>query len=151
MCPLGKKKYPFPVVVSKIFPKNVLGAVCEAQSWRNLRVAETEKYPHVTYFFNGGLEKPFQGEEREMVASPKVSTYDLQPEMSGGQVTEQFVKAIEEQYDLIVVNYANPDMVGHTGDLDAAIIACESVDAGQGGGVGAVAVRFFCCRKGECI
>lgn len=123
------KDYPFPVVVPKIFPKNVLGAVCEAQSWRNLRVAETEKYPHVTYFFNGGIEKPFQGEERQMVASPKVSTYDLQPEMSAEGVCDVVVNAIEKGgFDLIIVNFANGDMVGHTGVIPAAVKAVETVD-----------------------
>lgn len=123
------KDYPFPVVVPKIFPKNVLGAVCEAQRWRNLRVAETEKYPHVTYFFNGGVEKPYQGEEREMVASPKVSTYDLQPEMSAEGVCDVVVNAIHNgDFDLIVVNFANGDMVGHTGVIPAAVKAVETVD-----------------------
>jgi 2,3-bisphosphoglycerate-independent phosphoglycerate mutase len=123
------KDYPFPVVIPKIFPKNVLGAVCEAHNWRNLRVAETEKYPHVTYFFNGGAEKPFRGEERQMVASPKVSTYDLQPEMSAEGVCDVVVNAIEKGgFDLIVVNFANGDMVGHTGVIPAAVKAVETVD-----------------------
>ncbi|MCW8843835.1 MAG: alkaline phosphatase family protein, partial [Rhodobacteraceae bacterium] len=93
---------------------------------------ETEKYPHVTFFLNGGKEDPEEGEDRYMAASPKVATYDLQPEMSAGEVTEHFVAAIEEGYDLIVTNYANPDMVGHTGDLKAAMAACEAVDEGLG-------------------
>lgn len=112
--------------------KNTLGAWVAAKGLRQFRLAETEKYPHVTFFLNGGAEDPEVGEDRFMPLSPKVATYDLQPEMSCAQVTEQFVKAIEEQYDLIVVNYANPDMVGHTGDLQAAIAACEAVDAGLG-------------------
>ncbi|SEW30170.1 phosphoglycerate mutase [Aliiroseovarius sediminilitoris] len=95
-------------------------------------IAETEKYPHVTFFLNGGKEEPVEREVRYMAASPKVATYDLQPEMSAPEVTEHFVGAIRDQFDLIVTNYANPDMVGHTGDLDAAIAACEAVDAGLG-------------------
>ena len=123
------KNYPFPVVISKLFHKNVLGEVCEAYNWRNLRVAETEKYPHVTYFFNGGFEKPFKGEERQMAASPKVATYDLQPEMSAAEVCEYVVKGIESRsFDLIVVNFANGDMVGHTGVIPAAVKAVETVD-----------------------
>jgi 2,3-bisphosphoglycerate-independent phosphoglycerate mutase len=95
-------------------------------------VAETEKYPHVTFFLNGGIEVPEPGEERYMAPSPKVATYDMQPEMSAAEVTEAFVGAIHDRYDLIICNYANPDMVGHTGDVDAAIKACEAVDAGLG-------------------
>ena len=98
-----------------------------------LRMAETEKYPHVTYFLNGGEETPYPGEERIMVPSPKVATYDLQPEMSAPELTDKAVEAIRSgRYDLIVLNYANPDMVGHTGSLPAAIKAVETVDAGLG-------------------
>ncbi|PIE13222.1 MAG: phosphoglycerate mutase (2,3-diphosphoglycerate-independent) [Rhodobacterales bacterium] len=111
---------------------NTLGAWVAKQGKRQFRLAETEKYPHVTFFLNGGKEEPEQGEDRYMAPSPKVATYDLQPEMSAGEVTENFVKAIHAGYDLIVTNYANPDMVGHTGDLQAAIKACEAVDAGLG-------------------
>jgi len=124
--------YPKPEII------NTLGAWVAAKGLRQFRVAETEKYPHVTFFLNGGAEEPETGEDRAMPASPKVATYDLQPEMSCAQVTDQFVKAIEARYDLIVVNYANPDMVGHTGDLDAAIAACEAVDAGLGRAVEAL-------------
>ena len=96
-------------------------------------MAETEKYPHVTYFLNGGLETPYPGEDRIMVPSPKVATYDLQPEMSAPELTDRAVAAIASgTYDLIVMNYANPDMVGHTGSLPAAIRAVETVDAGLG-------------------
>lgn len=109
---------------------NTLGAWVAQHGLRQFRLAETEKYPHVTFFLNGGKEEPEPGEDRFMPASPKVATYDLQPEMSAAEVTEQFVQAIEAGYDLIVVNYANPDMVGHTGDLSAAIRACEAVDRG---------------------
>ncbi len=119
-----------------VFPKrklvNTLGEWVAAHDLRQFRLAETEKYPHVTFFLNGGKEEPEAGEQRAMPASPKVATYDLQPEMSAPEVTDRFVEAIEDGYDLIVCNYANPDMVGHTGDLDAAIAACEAVDAGLG-------------------
>ncbi len=119
-----------------VFPKrdiqNTLGAWVAKHGLRQFRLAETEKYPHVTFFLNGGIEEPAPGEDRFMPKSPKVATYDLQPEMSSGEVTEAFVKAIGDGYDMIVTNYANPDMVGHTGDLDAAIKACESVDRGLG-------------------
>ncbi len=111
---------------------NTLGAWVAKQGLRQFRVAETEKYPHVTFFLNGGVEAPENGEDRYMAPSPKVATYDLQPEMSAAEVTDAFVGAIKGGYDLIVCNYANPDMVGHTGDLDAAIAACEAVDAGLG-------------------
>ncbi len=120
--------------MSAIFPKrdivNTLGAWVAKHGLRQFRLAETEKYPHVTFFLNGGKETPEVGEDRFMPPSPKVATYDLQPEMSAPQVTEKFVGAIEAGYDLIVTNYANPDMVGHTGDLGAAMRACEAVDAG---------------------
>jgi 2,3-bisphosphoglycerate-independent phosphoglycerate mutase len=92
-----------------------------------LRIAETEKYAHVTYFFNGGIERPFPGEDRKLVPSPKVATYDLQPEMSAREVTDE-VLARMANYDLIVLNFANPDMVGHTGILEAGIKAVETVD-----------------------
>ncbi|MEI4487928.1 2,3-bisphosphoglycerate-independent phosphoglycerate mutase [Frigidibacter sp. MR17.14] len=109
---------------------NTLGEWVAKQGLTQFRLAETEKYPHVTFFLNGGKEQPEAGEDRFMPKSPKVATYDLQPEMSSEEVTEQFVAAIRHGYDLIVVNYANPDMVGHTGSLPAAIAACEAVDRG---------------------
>ncbi len=111
---------------------NTLGEWVAKQGKRQFRLAETEKYPHVTFFLNGGKETPEEGEDRFMPKSPKVATYDLQPEMSAPEVTAKFVEAIKAGYDLIVTNYANPDMVGHTGDLDAAIKACEAVDQGLG-------------------
>ena len=117
-----------------MFPKravaDTIGAWVSAHGLRQFRVAETEKYPHVTFFLNGGVEAPYPGEDRFMAPSPKVATYDLQPEMSSELVTDALVGAIGRGYDLIVCNYANPDMVGHTGDLAAAIKACESVDRG---------------------
>src|SRR6185369_4693046 len=96
---------------------------------KQLRIAETEKYAHVTYFFNGGVEKPYAGEDRILVPSPKVATYDLKPEMSAREVTDRLVEAIRSRrYDAIVCNYANGDMVGHTGDLKAATQAIEVLD-----------------------
>ena len=112
---------------------NVLGEVVSKAGRTQLRMAETEKYPHVTYFLNGGNEVPYAGEDRIMVPSPKVATYDLQPEMSAPELTDKAVEAIRSgKYDLIVLNYANPDMVGHTGILAAAIKAVETVDQGLG-------------------
>jgi len=111
---------------------NTLGEWVAKQGKRQFHLAETEKYPHVTFFLNGGKEAPEPGEDRYMAPSPKVATYDLQPEMSAAEVTDHLVAAIAEGYDLIVVNYANPDMVGHTGDLSAAMAACAAVDRGLG-------------------
>jgi 2,3-bisphosphoglycerate-independent phosphoglycerate mutase len=117
---------------SQTFP-NILGEVVSAAGHTQLRMAETEKYPHVTYFLNGGREEPYDDEARIMVPSPKVATYDMKPEMSAPELTDKAVIAIESgQFDLIVLNYANPDMVGHTGSLPAAIKAVETVDAGLG-------------------
>jgi 2,3-bisphosphoglycerate-independent phosphoglycerate mutase len=120
-------------MMTAIFPpislQNVLGQVAADAGLRQLRIAETEKYAHVTFFLNGGREEIFPGEDRILVPSPKVATYDLQPEMSAAQVTDRLVEAIESgTYDLIVVNYANTDMVGHTGILEAAVKAVEAVD-----------------------
>lgn len=118
------------------FPKrmidNTLGSWVAQHGLRQFRLAETEKYPHVTFFLNGGREAPEVGEDRHMPPSPKVATYDLAPAMASAQVTDRLIEAIGAGYDLIVVNYANPDMVGHTGDLAAAIAAVEAVDAGLG-------------------
>jgi 2,3-bisphosphoglycerate-independent phosphoglycerate mutase len=109
---------------------HLLGQVVAAAGLHQLRMAETEKYPHVTYFFNGGVETPNPGEDREMVASPKVATYDLQPEMSALPLTDEVIKRLDTgKYDLLILNYANPDMVGHTGVVEAAIAAVETVDA----------------------
>ncbi len=120
--------------MTTVYPKagivNTLGSWVAQHGLRQFRLAETEKYPHVTFFLNGGKEVPEVGEDRFMPKSPDVATYDLQPEMSAPEVTAKFVEAIGAGYDLIVANYANPDMVGHTGDLRAAIRACEAVDAG---------------------
>ena len=109
--------------------KNILGEVIADQGLQQFRTAETEKYPHVTYFFNGGEEQPLSGEDRKLVNSPLVSTYDQAPNMSAQEVTDVACHAIEKGvYSLVVINYANPDMVGHTGNLDAAITAIETVD-----------------------
>ncbi|WP_417603893.1 2,3-bisphosphoglycerate-independent phosphoglycerate mutase [Primorskyibacter flagellatus] len=118
--------YPKRVIV------NTLGEWVSHHGKTQFRLAETEKYPHVTFFLNGGREKPEENEDRFMPSSPKVATYDLQPEMSSVEVTDKFVEAIKQGYDLIVTNYANPDMVGHTGDLQAAMKACAAVDEGLG-------------------
>ena len=108
---------------------NTFGEVVSKLGKKQLRIAETEKYAHVTFFFNGGREEPYPGEDRILVNSPKVATYDLQPEMSAYEVTEKVVEAINsEKYDTIVLNFANTDMVGHTGNIDAAIKAVEAVD-----------------------
>ena len=120
--------------MSIVYPKrkisNTLGEWVAKKGLTQFRLAETEKYPHVTFFLNGGKEVPEEGEKRAMPKSPDVATYDLQPEMSSVEVTDRFVEAIQAGYDLIVTNYANPDMVGHTGDLEAAMAACEAVDQG---------------------
>lgn len=109
--------------------KNTLGEVISDRGMRQLRIAETEKYPHVTYFFNGGVEEPNEGEDRKMIPSPKVPTYDHQPEMSAPELTDELVKIInDDNYELIILNFANPDMVGHTGDFDATVKAVETVD-----------------------
>lgn len=127
------KTFRLPFVLPPEHQDNILADVMEKASWKNLRIAETEKYAHVTYFFNGGNEKPYHGEERDLVASPKVATYDLKPEMSAAGVTQKAVSAIEQGgFDVIVMNYANADMVGHSGKLEPTIRACEAVDAGLG-------------------
>jgi 2,3-bisphosphoglycerate-independent phosphoglycerate mutase len=108
---------------------NILGEVIASRGLKQFRTAETEKYPHVTYFFNGGLEEPFAGEDRELIQSPMVATYDQAPAMSAKAVTDQACAAIEKGiYSLVVMNYANPDMVGHTGNMEAAVQAIETVD-----------------------
>jgi 2,3-bisphosphoglycerate-independent phosphoglycerate mutase len=113
--------------------RHSLGEVVSEAGLKQLRIAETEKYAHVTFFFNGGKETVFDGEERVLISSPKVATYDLQPEMSAEGVKDGVLKAIESNnFDLIIINFANPDMVGHTGIMEAAIIACEAVDKDLG-------------------
>jgi 2,3-bisphosphoglycerate-independent phosphoglycerate mutase len=124
------RTFTFPVVFP---PQSLTGSFAEviaAQHMTNLRVAETEKYPHVSYFFNCGIEKPYPGEDRILVPSPKVPTYDLQPEMSAKGITDNLVNDVEGgKHDIIICNFANADMVGHTGNLDAAVKAVETIDA----------------------
>jgi 2,3-bisphosphoglycerate-independent phosphoglycerate mutase len=121
--------FDLPIAFDRFNLEDTLGEVISRRGGTQLRVAETEKYAHVTYFFSGGREEPFEGEDRILVPSPDVATYDLQPEMSAPEVAERAVEALTEtDYNLIVLNFANPDMVGHTGDFDAAVAACEAVD-----------------------
>ena len=124
------REFDLPVAFDRVNLTDTLGAVISRRGGKQLRVAETEKYAHVTYFFSGGREDSFDGEDRLMVPSPQVATYDLQPEMSAPEVAERTAAAITEtDYNLVVLNFANPDMVGHTGNFDAAVRACEAVDA----------------------
>lgn len=110
-------------------PNNTLGEILAKNNKKQLRIAETEKYAHVTFFFNGGREDPYDGEDRVLIPSPHVATYDLKPEMSAIEVTDELVKRIaSNKYDCIILNFANPDMVGHTGKIDAAVKAVETVD-----------------------
>jgi 2,3-bisphosphoglycerate-independent phosphoglycerate mutase len=118
-----------PVLFKPLIKTNFLGEILAQNHLRQLRIAETEKYAHVTYFFNGGIEEPFPGEDRELIPSPQVKTYDESPEMSADQLTQSLIKALERQiYSLIVINYANPDMIGHTGNLSRTIEAIEIID-----------------------
>ena len=126
-------KYDSTISVPTIFPsqehKNFIGEILSKEGLKQFRLAETEKYAHVTYFFNGGIEEPFPGEDRELISSPNVETYDLVPKMSADKLTESIIKAIKKnRYQFIVINYANPDMVGHTGNLNATIEAINYVD-----------------------
>jgi 2,3-bisphosphoglycerate-independent phosphoglycerate mutase len=123
------RNFDLPVVIPPESMANILANVMGGQNMRNLRVAETEKYAHVTYFFNGGVEQPFPGEDRVMVQSPKVATYDLKPEMSAAGIAEAVVKATNDgTFDVIIVNFANADMVGHSGKIEPTIKAVETVD-----------------------
>ena len=119
--------YPSPFIFSFEKLANILGEVVSAAGKTQLRIAETEKYPHVTYFFNGGIERAFAGEDRKIVPSPKVATYDLQPEMCAREVTDEVCERMKN-YDLIILNFANPDMVGHTGVVEAGIKAVGTID-----------------------
>ena len=110
-----------------------MGEILEKNKIKQLRIAETEKYAHVTFFFNGGREKPFEGEDRVLIPSPKVATYDLKPEMSANEVTDAVIEKLKkDKYGAIILNFANTDMVGHTGDLNATIKAVETVDKNLG-------------------
>ena len=122
--------FPYPVAFPPQSLTHKWGEILAERGLRQLRLAETEKYAHVTFFFNGGREEPFEGESRILIPSPKVKTYDLQPEMSAREVTDEMVKAIGGgEFDVIICNYANGDMVGHTGVMSAAISAVETLDA----------------------
>jgi 2,3-bisphosphoglycerate-independent phosphoglycerate mutase len=124
------KNFSLPVVIPPESMANILANVMGGMNMRNLRIAETEKYAHVTYFFNGGVEQPFPGEDRVMIQSPKVATYDLKPEMSAAGVADAVVKATEDgTFDVVIVNFANADMVGHSGKIEPTIKAVETVDA----------------------
>ena len=127
---LYDKRFPFPVAFPPFPLTGILGKVLSNNGLKQLRIAETEKYAHVTYFFNGGEEEPFKGEDRCLIPSPReVATYDMKPEMSAFEVTDEAINRLDESnYDFILLNYANPDMVGHTGIMDAAIKACEAID-----------------------
>ncbi len=124
------EQFTLPVAFPPVHLENILGQIVSANGLTQLRIAETEKYAHVTYFFNGGEEKPFENEDRCLIPSPRdIPTYDYKPEMSAPAVTEEVLKRIDsDRYDLIVLNFANMDMVGHTGILDAAVTACRTVD-----------------------
>jgi 2,3-bisphosphoglycerate-independent phosphoglycerate mutase len=123
------KTYPLPVAFPPELPRNILADVFAVGGIDNYRMAETEKYAHVTYFFNGGAEHEFPHEKRLLVPSPKVATYDLAPEMSAFKITDKLLRAIEgREADVFIVNFANTDMVGHTGKLDKAIEACQYID-----------------------
>ena len=134
--------------------ENTFGEYISKNSLNQLRIAETEKYAHVTFFFNGGVEEPNEGEDRKLVKSPKVATYDLQPEMSAYEVCDGLVDAIKsKEYDVIIINFANPDMVGHTGIQEAAIKAVEAVDECVGKAVAALkevdGQMFICADHGN--
>ena len=142
------------VAFKKVELKNTFGEYLAAHNMTQARIAETEKYAHVTFFFNGGVEEPNKGEDRILVKSPKVATYDLQPEMSAPEVCDKLCDAIRsEKYDVIIINFANPDMVGHTGILDAAIKAVETVDTCVGKAVEALkevdGQMFICADHGN--
>ncbi|HWX56432.1 MAG TPA: 2,3-bisphosphoglycerate-independent phosphoglycerate mutase [Verrucomicrobiae bacterium] len=136
------QKFALPYVVAPDSLKNILANVMAEHQLRNLRVAETEKYAHVTYFFNGGIEKPFPGEDRVLVPSQKVATYDLKPEMSAAGIAENVVKAVgDSAFDVVIVNFANADMVGHSGKIPPTVIGVETVDGCLGGIYNAVRQR----------
>ena len=137
--------YPTPVVFEQEQLTNILGEVISKAGLKQLRIAETEKYAHVTFFFNGGVETQYEGEDRILVPSPReVATYDEKPQMSVGEVADKFVEAIGN-YDIAIMNFANPDMVGHTGYLEAGIAACEAVDAALEKSVTKILELGGCC------
>lgn len=126
------KNFPYPVLFPKDAPKNTLAEVISRAGLRQLHTAETEKYAHVTFFFNGGIEEPYENETRVLIPSPQVKTYDMQPQMSAPAVGDAVLTAMDEGIDFVVVNFANGDMVGHTGNFEAAVCAVEAVDAELG-------------------
>lgn len=143
------------IAFKKVELKNTFGEFLAANKKTQARIAETEKYAHVTFFFNGGVEAPNEGEDRILVNSPKVATYDLQPEMSAPEVCDKLCEAIESgKYDVVICNFANPDMVGHTGVIEAAVKAVETVDGCVGRAVESVkkmdGVLFICADHGNC-
>jgi 2,3-bisphosphoglycerate-independent phosphoglycerate mutase len=128
-----KKDFDVPVAYPAETLTNIFGEYISEQGLTQLRIAETEKYAHVTFFFNGGSDTPYQGEDRILVNSPDVATYDLQPEMNAAEVTDKLVESIEsEKYDVIICNFANADMVGHSGNYNAAVSAIEALDTSLG-------------------
>src|SRR6195256_812543 len=128
--PQYDKNFKLPVVIPPESMDNLLANLMAQANLRNLRVAETEKYAHVTYFFNGGIEKPFPGEDRALVPSQKVATYDLKPEMSAAGIADAVIKAANDSaFDVVIVNFANADMVGHSGKIPPTVQAVETVDA----------------------
>jgi len=135
--------FPFEVMFNQRVPRNTLASVISEHHLRQFHTAETEKYAHVTFFLNGGIETPYVGESRLLIPSPKVATYDLQPEMSSVAVGDGVLTAMDEAYDFIVVNFANGDMVGHTGNYDAAIKAVEAVDTQLGRIISEAEVRDY--------
>ncbi|MCK9491809.1 MAG: 2,3-bisphosphoglycerate-independent phosphoglycerate mutase [Sulfurimonas sp.] len=126
------KSFSYPVLFLKEAPKNTLAEIIASRGLRQLHTAETEKYAHVTFFLNGGIDEPYENETRVLIPSPNVKTYDMKPEMSAKEVGDVVLRAMKESYDFVVVNFANGDMVGHTGDEGAAILAVEAVDAELG-------------------
>ena len=126
------KSFPYPVLFFKEAPKNTLAEVISKHGLKQLHTAETEKYAHVTFFLNGGIDEPYANETRVLIPSPDVKTYDMKPEMSANEVSSAVLKAMDEEYDFVVVNFANGDMVGHTGDEEAAKIAVNTVDTQLG-------------------
>jgi 2,3-bisphosphoglycerate-independent phosphoglycerate mutase len=126
------KSFPYPVFFKKDSPKNTLSEVISKAGLRQLHTAETEKYAHVTFFFNGGIDEPYENETRVLIPSPNVKTYDEKPQMSAAEVGDVVLKAMDDEYDFVVVNFANGDMVGHTGDFEAAKIAVTAVDTELG-------------------
>jgi 2,3-bisphosphoglycerate-independent phosphoglycerate mutase len=140
-------RFPLPTAFPPVALTDLFADIVSAAGMKQLRIAETEKYAHVTFFFNGGIEEPVPGEDRKLIPSPKVATYDLQPEMSAPELTDSLIAAIDSnQYDVIICNFANPDMVGHTGNFNATVKAIETIDHCLGKIIQAIQVV-----GGECL